>query len=174
MSKILELADAYADAYCDYIVAAGQLTDPLFAPVKQAKEALQAEVEKLEQEHIQRLLRIEQKVDVLIAERDALKAEVDEQREDYLAKCSELEAVHEHYRIITVKLQAELEAARKDAARYRWLRENVQPEYARKPSEGGIDYNMKWQIKPYLVAITAVAGDVTFDEAVDMKIGANK
>ena len=111
MSKILELADAYVEMALD--------TD-LRRNRRLARAELAAEVEKLEAAFNDRVRVIEMQ----LQDKEALQAEVDEQREDYLAKCSELEAVHEHYRIITVKLQAELEAARKDAARYRWLRVN--------------------------------------------------
>ena len=57
----------------------------------------------------------------------------------------------------------------KDAARYRWLRENVHREYARKSINPEFqDYNMKWMITPYLIATTAIDSDVPFDEAVDI------
>lgn len=64
-------------------------------------------------------------------------------------------------------LRAELEDARKDAGRYRWLRDNVEQVYARPRTEIACDWGMKWQIKPYLVAVSAVATDVTFDAAID-------
>lgn len=65
-------------------------------------------------------------------------------------------------------LVAERDALAKDAARYRWLKDNVHPVYARQQFGEITDYNMKWQIKPYLVAVTAVASDVSFDEALDI------
>jgi hypothetical protein len=55
-----------------------------------------------------------------------------------------------------------------DAERYRWLRDNVHKIYARQQFSEVTDYNMKWQIKPYLVAVSVVASDVAFDDAVDM------
>lgn len=64
-------------------------------------------------------------------------------------------------------LRAELEDARKDPGRYRWLRDNVEQVYARPRTEIACDWGMKWQIKPYLVAVSAVATDVTFDAAID-------
>ena len=71
------------------------------------------------------------------------------------------------------QLRTERDAMKADADRYRWLRSNVQPEYSRKsPDSGFVDYNMKWQIKPYLVAVTAVGNDVTFDVAIDWQLQA--
>ena len=122
MSKILELADAYA-----------RETHP--ALITEARAALAAEVSKLEQEHIQRLLRIEKEVDVLIAERDALRAEnerLTQQAFTLAVECDELRMElgdlpeSQAEMLTTIKeLRVELEAARKDAARYRWLQENI-------------------------------------------------
>jgi len=64
-------------------------------------------------------------------------------------------------------LVRQIEDARKDAERYRWLRDNVEQVYARPRTEIACDWGMKWQIKPYLVAVSAVATDVTFDAAID-------
>ena len=112
MSKILALADAYADAYCDYIVAAGQLTHPIFAPVKQAKEALQAEVERTERR-------------------------VFDMRVIFDAACTERDA-----------LRAELEAARKDAAR---LRDAMQDVYVA-IGQGGAAYDIGQRTTPIIRA----------------------
>ena len=154
MSKILELADAYA-----------RETHP--ALITEARAALAAEVSKLEQEHIQRLLRIEKEVDVLIAERDALRAEnerltqqaftlavecdelrmelgdLPESQAEMLTTIKELHAENDQIRTLMsiynlgcwrdsltlIKerdaLRTELEAVRKDAARYRWLRDEA-------------------------------------------------
>jgi hypothetical protein len=67
-------------------------------------------------------------------------------------------------------LNSVLTELQQDAKRYRWLRNNVQPEYARKQTELSTDWNMKWQIKTYLTAMTAVASEVTLDEAIDTKL----
>ena len=93
------------------------------------------------------------------------------------ARVAELEgaidAEHESYGQLlaaNVSLQARCDAAEKDAERYRWLKGNVWAEHARKHPGEFIDYNMRWQIKKYLPAVTAVASDVPFDEAIDAAI----
>jgi len=67
-----------------------------------------------------------------------------------------------------------VEKLEKDAARYRWLRDDVRPVYARQQFGEVTDYNMKWQIKTYLTAVTAVASDVSFNEAIDAAMEATK
>jgi len=94
------------------------------------------------------------------AEIAALKHQVSEQALKYLSamgQWDELEA----------DLRQRLEVAERDAARYQWLRDNVEQVYARPRTEIACDWGMKWQIKPYLVAVSAVATDVTFDAAID-------
>lgn len=81
MSDILALADAFAVESSSYKTLKFPTLDDK-AQYDKARAALAAEVEKLEQGHIDRLLRIEQNVDVLIAERDALRAELDEARKE--------------------------------------------------------------------------------------------
>ena len=82
--------------------------------------------------------------------------------------CDEGEFPELLYPAATVSaLQARIAELEQDAARYRWLRANVEPVFARKHSEEFHDLNMKWQIKAYLTAVTAVGGDVPFDESID-------
>ena len=90
---------------------------------------------------------------------------LDEVGSAYRDNCLEIVPL---YSAATVSaLQARIAELEVDAARYRWLRANVEPVFARKPSEEFHDLNMKWQIKAYLTAVTAVGGVVPFDEAID-------
>lgn len=59
----------------------------------------------------------------------------------------------------------------KDAERFRFIRENVEPVRVSKPVSSDFvnfdDIRMKWQIKKFLTAVTCVNSDVSFDEAID-------
>lgn len=88
MTDIMKLADDYAaaqgDARADLGANAGMdEQDPMWIAMNEARaalqaaiEALQGENERLKKQEIERLLRIETQVDGLIAERDALAAEL--------------------------------------------------------------------------------------------------
>lgn len=69
---------------------------------------------------------------------------------------------------LEVELTDKRESDARDAARYRWLRENVTPVYMQQNRGSGFDDpRMKWQIKPTLISLTCIMTDITFDAAID-------
>jgi len=76
--------------------------------------------------------------------------------------------------ILTYK--EENESLRKDAERYRWLRDNVHAVTEKHGLNEDVvwNYNERWQIKPYLIATTCIASLVSFDEAIDQAINKEK
>ena len=132
MSKILELADAYA-----------RETHP--ALITEARAALQAEVERTER----RVFDMRVIFDAACTERDALREEVQDLRSS-LADAVQL-----------------LDEARKDAARYRWLRENYKS-WSWQPTQ----YN-KEVVSGFAAFNTGYSG-FSFENAIDAAMEATK
>jgi len=104
---MIEEAKAVAQRLRDYDKYRGQkmvcteAADTIDALVQEIER-----MERLEQNHIDRLLRIEQKVDVLIAERDQLRAEIER-----------LKAKEERYTLVDTALKNEVEEMRQEVER---------------------------------------------------------
>lgn len=158
------------------------------------RDALRAENEMMKQEHIQRLLRIEEKVDALIAERDNLRTQLTQAQNDM--SFIERWAVHhgtkphmtpdqalsviQHYPPINAITKGyadgktpdtpnpweQLSQAQSDAARYQYLKENHSYHYSMQPdSPAEHGIEYQWQQGSYEERYQGL--DDSIDAAID-------